>query len=159
MITVTVHTSIFSDDLRAVLELKGFSFAAVTVTERELTGHRLAVQLRQISSVPEVAVWGESTWGTGLRGGPPEGACFEDLLRLIGNGSFPPSGKRDNLTTGQRHQLRDAVILCAHVHAGLDIFLTNDLKAFVQHGRPEKLEAAYKTRIMTQDEFVTEFIT
>jgi len=71
MTTVTVDTSIFpSDDLRAALEPKGFSFAAVTVTERELTGHDLAVELQQLSSVPEVAVRGESTWRTGLWGGP-----------------------------------------------------------------------------------------
>jgi hypothetical protein len=159
MTTVTVDTSIFSDDLRAVLEPKGFSFAAVTVTERELTGHHLAVQLQQLSSVPEAAVRGESLWGTGLWGGPSEGVCFEDLLRLIGNGSFPPSGKRDNLTAGQRHQLRDAMIFCTHVPAGLDIFLTDDRKAFVKHGRRAKLEAAYKTCIMTRDEFVTAFIT
>jgi len=49
MTTVTVDTSIFSDDLRAVLEPNGFSFAAVTVTERELTGHHLAVQSQQLS--------------------------------------------------------------------------------------------------------------
>jgi hypothetical protein len=159
MTTVTVDTSIFpSDDLRAALEPKDFSFAAVTVTERELTGHHLAVELQQLSSVPGVAVWGESTWRTGLWGGPSVGGCFEDLLRVIGNGSFPPSGKRDNLTAGERRQLRDAMIFCGHVHAGLDIFLTNDAKAFVNGGRRAKLEAAYKTRIMTRDEFVTAFI-
>jgi hypothetical protein len=50
------------------------------------------------------------------------------------------------------------MIFCGHVHAGLDTFLTNDTKAFVNGGRRAKLEAAYKTRIMTRDEFVTAFI-
>ena len=50
------------------------------------------------------------------------------------------------------------MILCAHIRACRDIFLTSDRKAFVNEGRRQQLATTYKTRIMTRDEFVREFI-
>jgi hypothetical protein len=57
------------------------------------------------------------------------------------------------LTPGQHNQLRDALILEAHVREKRDIFVTTDTRAFVKHGRRARLEALCSTRIMTVDEF------
>jgi hypothetical protein len=46
------------------------------------------------------------------------------------------------------------MILCAHVRQGRDIFVTNDRKGFIDHGRRESLQAAFETRIMTEAEFI-----
>jgi hypothetical protein len=78
---------------------------------------------------------------------------YDGILAIISDGSYPPSGKRDNLTRGQHHQLRDAMILEAHVREGRDIFVTTDTTGFIKHGRREKLEALCSTQIMTVEEF------
>jgi hypothetical protein len=123
--------------------------------------------------VAETLVWNESKWGESVWGGTvresfvldesrlDEGALAEDdrgsrleaILQVIGNGSFPPSDKRESLTTGERRQLRDAMALEAHVREGRDVFVSDDVKAFVRGRRRELLESLCRTRIATVDEF------
>jgi len=55
---------------------------------------------------------------------------------------------------GERRQVRDAMALSDHVREGRDVFITTDAKAFINHGRREKLEALCSTRIMTPEEFI-----
>jgi hypothetical protein len=86
--------------------------------------------------------------------GESEEDCFETVLRIISNGSFPKPNAREDLTQGERTQLRDAMIFCTHVREGRDIFVTLDTKAFLRDGRKERLESLYKTRIMTRQQFV-----
>jgi hypothetical protein len=145
--------------------------ANTTVTERELRGTRIAPLSEPIF---ETGVWGESEWGKSVWGGEPvrevlvpgetplgagvlagddSATMFDSLLAIIGDGSFPPSGQRDNLKPGQLNQLRDALILEAHTREKRDIFVTTDTTAFVKHGRRHKLERLCSTRIMTVDEF------
>jgi hypothetical protein len=107
--------------------------------------------------VPETAVWGESVWDGAVWGGPSEGNCLEKALVIIGDGSFPPPNRRDTLTDGERRQLRDAMIFCAHVRAQRQIFVTDDSRGFVRGGRRQQLERNFGTRIMTCNEFISEF--
>jgi hypothetical protein len=76
---------------------------------------------------------------------------LEKLPHVLSNGSFPPV--RANLSAGERRQLRDALILEAHIREGRTIFVTNDERAFIRDGPRVKLEALFPVRIMTREEF------
>ncbi len=145
--------------------------ANTTVTERELRGKKIAPLSKPIL---ETAVCGESHWdlsvwggdpveetlvldetplGAGVLAGDEARSLFERILEIIGDGGFPKPGKRDALTPGQHHQLRDAIAFEAHVREKRDIFVTNDRKHFIRDGRREQLAALGSTLIMTVDEF------
>ena len=66
--------------------------------------------------VPETFVLDESRLDEGVLGG--DDSPMEAILSIVSNRSFPPPGGRDTLTTGERRQLRDAMILEAHVREG-----------------------------------------
>jgi predicted nucleic acid-binding protein len=55
-----------------------------------------------------------------------------------------------------QRQLRDAMILEAHVRNGRDVFITDDKKAFINNGRRDALRSFLKTRILTKEEFLQE---
>ncbi len=104
--------------------------------------------------VYETLVIGESRIGFAVVGS--DTSPFEAILNVITNGSFPKPGLRDHLTRGQRAQLRDAMILEAHHRDGRDIFVSNDVAAYIgkQGERRPLLEALCDTRILTVNEFV-----
>ena len=155
---VTLDTNILpADDLIAAVPSDGFEFGVVSVTDRELRASVALVPPSSVSRVPETLVLGESVLGGAVLGGPGDGDCLERVLRIVGDGSFPSLGQRELLTEGQRHQLRDAMILCAHVRAKRHIFVTNDERGFVRGGRREQLEHAFATRIMTRGEFLSKY--
>src|SRR5947208_15117914 len=88
MPTVTIDTSVLPlGDLLKPLELKGFSIAVVTVTDRELTHPDIRPELRNLSAIPETAVWDETPWGGGLYGGTDDNGV-ERILEIVGSGSF-----------------------------------------------------------------------
>lgn len=121
-------------------------------------------------SIPEIGGWNESRWGSFVWGAsvrevlhldetpldvgvladdaPP--STFE-ILDVVSNGSYPRG--REALTRGQRRQLRDAMALQAHTRVSRDVFVSDDVKAFVNDGRRERLEDMCRTRILTVDEF------
>ena len=138
--------------------------AIVSVSARERD------ETAELRTITETAVWGESRWGEAVWGGDPVGEPFvigesplgvgvvvddahadilESALSVISNGSFPPPGNRDDLSDGQRRQLRDAMIFEAHARAGRHVFVTNDRKGFINDGRRETLQALGRTRIVT----------
>jgi hypothetical protein len=160
MPTVTLDTNILraADELRTALEPLGFSFAVVTVTEREARGVRAHVAITSLTIMPETAVWNEGEYNIGLYPGEEDAKCVESALAIISGRAFPPPGKRDNLSTGERNQLRDAMILCAHARERRDIFVTNDERGFIKEGRRDRLEAALGVRIMTLSEFSDTFL-
>ncbi len=158
MISVTLDTNILpADALVATVSSSNFEFAVVSVTDRELGASIDLAAPSSVGRVLETGVWGESVWGGALWGGSSEGECLEKALVIIGDGSFPPSNRRETLTDGQRRQLRDAMIFCAHVRAKRQIFLTDDTRGFVRSGRRQQLEQSFGTRIMTRDEFISEY--
>jgi hypothetical protein len=107
----------------------------------------------------ELFVLNESLLGEGgVIASDDDRDLFEELLVIIGSGSFPGRGKREELSTGQQHQLRDAMCLEAHVRAGGDVFVTTDLEGFVNAGRRELLEARCQTLIVTPDELLGTFL-
>jgi hypothetical protein len=97
-------------------------------------------------------VIGESRIGEGVVGSSATEPLLERLLEIISGGTFPPPGKRESMTPGQRRQLRDAMILEAHSRESRDIFVTKDERGFIRAGRREALEHLCGTRIMTIDE-------
>jgi len=158
VLLVTLDTNVLPiDDRLSAVRLGEFSFSIVTVTDREVGGSTELEAPSSVGRIVETAVWNESTWGNATWGSSATHGCLEGVLAIIGAGSLPPAAQRSNLTEGQRRQLRDAMIFCAHVRAARHIFVTNDVRAFIRNGRREQLERAYGTRIMTQDEFRAEF--
>lgn len=158
MISVTLDTNILpADAVVAAVPSSDFEFAVVSVTDRELGASTNLAASSSVSRVPETGVWGESVWGVAVWGRPCEGECLEQALVIIGDGSFPSSNCRETLTDGQRRQLRDAMIFCAHIRAKRQIFVTDDTRGFVRSGRRQQLEQSFGTRIMTRDEFISEF--
>jgi hypothetical protein len=105
--------------------------------------------------IPETGVCGESRWDQSVWSGEREKDLFKELLTIISNGSFPRVGNRDSLSHGQRNQLRDVMILVAHVRSGRDIFVTNETRAFGKKGSSlrQKLESRCSTQIMNVEEF------
>jgi len=154
--TVTLDTSALPfEELLEPLKRKGFSVAVVTVTDRELSHPNYRPELQLLTSIPETAVWDETPWGVGLYGGTDD-PRLERILEIISNRSFPKD--RTNLTAPQRNQFRDALILYAHVREGRDIFVSDDLRAFINSDRRKVLEGEFGTRIMTRSEFVSEYL-
>lgn len=152
MTRVTLDTNILPiDDLLSPARAQGFEIARVTVTDREVEGTQ--VYLAGLDTVAETAVWGESRWDEAVWAS--DNASLEEILKIISNGSFPRF--RNDLTDGQRRQLRDAMIFEAHVREARDIFVSNDDRAFVRDGRREQLEAKFNTKIIGRDEFAALF--
>ncbi|MHB0868239.1 MAG: hypothetical protein ACYC5J_02155 [Chloroflexota bacterium] len=173
---VTLDTNILAPtELHSIEEAArglAIEFAYVTVSARELEGSSISPPCGP-DVVFETGAWDESRWGECVWGGPvgetfvldesrldegvlgADDTLFESILRIISNGSFPPPGTRDNLTEGERRQLRDAMILEAHWREGRDILITNDAKAFIgkDGSRREELEGLCSTRIMNAREF------
>ncbi len=154
---ITLDTNILpADDLIASVLPGVFEFSIVSVTDREMGGSATQVN---ISNIPETMVWDESRFDEAVWGDSESDSCLELSLKIISGGSFPPPDKRDELTSGRLRQLRDAMIFCAHVRKHRAIFVTNDEKGFVKGDRRIKLETEVHTRVMTRDEFLTEFGT
>ena len=124
----------------------------VSVTARE---QRDAYKPPLGQRIPETGVWGESMWDQSIYGGEREEDLFEKLLKIISNGSFPRVGNRDGLSHGQQNQLRDVMILVAHVRSGRDIFVTNETRAFGEKDSSlrQSLESLCTTRIMNVKDF------
>lgn len=155
-VSVTLDTNVSPPDTVTSSVPAGlFDFAVVSVSHRETAGTTYQVRWSGLERIHETAVWGESAWGNAVWGGDDAAGCLEAVLRIISHGGFPGAGARDNLTPGQRRQLRDAMIFCAHVREGRDIFVTNDTNGFIDEGRRGELETQFSTRIMTQAEFLS----
>ena len=116
----------------------------------KLSPFRPGVDARVLESM----VFGESTFGSMAFAREGEPALFEQVLQIISHGSFPKPGGRDNLTDPQRRQLRDAMILMAHVRERRDMLVSNDERAYIRHERRTQLESLLGTRLMTATEFL-----
>jgi len=153
VLRVTLDTNALDriDEIRMATAGLEIEIAVTTVTTREKAdaGQLVGTQ------VYETAVLGESRLDTCVLGGDDAPSRLESILDTLSSRSFPPPGNREALAGGERRQLRDAMILEAHVRAGRDILVTQDLKAFGGPGSPRRatLEATWKTEIMTVDEF------
>ena len=154
MKTVTIDTNVLpASDLIALAKVQGYEVAVVSVTGREVGHGDARLQAPQLGQVFETGICGESEWGTSIFGNADS---LEGILQIISNGSFPKSGQRGQLSDGQQRQLRDAMILEAHVRNGRDVFVTDDKKAFTNNGRRDALRSFLKTRILTKEEFLQE---
>ncbi len=139
---VTVDTNALPiDDLRTMLEPKGFEFVVVTVTDRELENTSLRRSMRGLRQVPETAVWDESRWDQSVWGSANDEDVLEKALEIISHGSFPKSGQRAQLSPGERRQLRDAMIACTHVRCKHDILLNE---------RPQRLHQRWSARTVSE---------
>lgn len=142
-------------DYLALARKKGFVLVLVRTSEREACGSEDLPDGCEVMRIPEPGVWGDGKWnGFGYWGGPDDEECLEEVLAIIGNGSFPPKGSRGELLPGQRRQLRDAMIFTSHVRHGHEVFVTEDLKGFFSNGRRELLQDRFSTMILTTGEFM-----
>ena len=154
MKTVTIDTNILpADDLVRLAKQKGYEVVVVSVTEREMNSGDTRLQVPELGQVLETGIYGESVWGKAVYG---SANYLEPILQIISNGSFPKAGQRNQLTDGQRGQLRDAMILEAHVRDGREVFVTDDKKAFIDNGRRDALQSLLNTRIRNREEFLQE---
>ena len=155
MTKVTLDTGVLpAEDLVHASQRFNCEFVVVTVTTRELKGTPREVPLVPYSAIPETAVWSESRWDHATWGSEVSVTTLEEILKVISSGAFPNS--RDNLSKGQLHQLRDAMILEAHVSQQRDILVTNDSRAFIRHGKREELTTRFGVRIMLRADFLQE---
>lgn|SRR5262245_55918830 len=155
MKTVTFDTNTVDDaHLVDAARMAGFAVVQTTVTDRELESSGVYSALADGDRLYEPFVLGESRLGLAVLGSDSDATTFERLLHIISNGSFPARDRRSNLSPGERRQLRDAMILSAHLRERRHIFVTNDAKGFIQAGRRELLERELGIRIMTADEFL-----
>ena len=128
-------------------------FKITPITDRELE----AIDKRfpkTVGRIPETLVLDESFLDQADLGSKSDSETFEEALMIISNNSFPKLGQRQNLSKGQLNQLRDAMILSAHARKGRDVFVTNDERGFIKHGRRERFEKLFNTKIMTPSEFL-----
>lgn len=154
MLRVTLDSNVLDGDrarMEEACEGLAVEIATTTVTVRE-HGGRSAPASPKSPPVYESFVFGESRFGMAAFASEESPALMDAILLIIGSGSFPKRGERDNLPETRRRQFRDAMILEAHVRERRDVLVSNDLKAFGREKRA-KLEALCGTRIMTVDEF------
>jgi hypothetical protein len=119
---ITLDTNILpADGLLAECKKPEWEFSVITVTEREVENTEIQVSISPLGIVPETMVWDETTWGNGVWGSEDNATDLEYILTIISHGSFPQ--KRDTLSSGERRQLRDAMIFQAHVREQRDIFV------------------------------------
>lgn len=155
MLTVSLDTNIFPiDDLIALSQGLEIEFARASQVDYESEkmfdwGQHPPSSLGKPSPI-------EFTLGVSRLGYDvlaSNDSKFVAIFKIISNGSLPPKPGSD-LTPGQINQVRDARILNAHAIAKRQIFVTKDQKAFIKHGKREKLEQLLQTKIMTRDKFV-----
>jgi hypothetical protein len=153
--TVTFDSTAKPDDPVVLAAIAaGWHVAFASVSVREAQGADFKVSLKKHDRVPELAVWDESPWDEARWADEPSSERLEKILAIVSNGGFPRN--RSQLTERQLHQLRDAMILEAHVAAGRAVFVTGDAKAFIRNGRREQLESLLNTRIVIPSEFGAE---
>lgn len=120
MITITLDTDVLpADDLIEAAHGLDCEFAVVSVTRREVDGTSFVVYVEPLGGIHETAVFGQAKFGSSVFGSRRSHKFLEKILSIISSGSFPES--RDNLSVGQVHQLRDALILEAHLRKERDI--------------------------------------
>ena len=149
---VTLDTSAVEPHVVDHAAFLGFGVQVVTVTTREVAKTSFGVRLERTRRVPELAHWDESNWDEAVWSEPNLNEVVEAALEIISNGSFPTN--RAALTAGQKHQLRDAMILEGHVRSGADLFVTGDKKVYIKHGRKEALQERLGVRILLVPEFL-----
>ena len=150
---MTLDTNVVGDtEVLSCARSIGADIAVVTVTQRELENTDFAIHLEPLDApVNETGVWNEGRWGMGVWGGRGSRGVLDRILAIITSGSFPKD--RSNLSAGQRRQLRDGIILEAHVREGRDILVSNDERAFIRHGKGKQLCESFGIRVLTAPEF------
>ncbi len=176
---ITLDTNILGDEkisqIKDAVQGKELEIAVVTVSDREIEGSKIkpiAVKILETGvwdesqwdnmvwgdSVNESFVLGESKLNSGQLGSEKTVDMFETILKIISSGSFPKAGSRENLAKGEKHQLRDAMILEAHCREKRDVLVSDDTRAFGKRDSKlrQELEELCKTKIMTSEEFCEE---
>lgn len=153
MEAVTVDTNIFPiADIENLALKAGYMLEVISVTNRELEATDLSETAGKLTETLETLHFGEGAWGRAVWGSITDAEHFEAILHIISSGGYPKD--RENVTPKQKNQRRDALILQAHIRSGKTIFISNDERGFVKHGKREKLETMFDVTIFTRLEFI-----
>ena len=150
---ITLDATVLDTDKKEITTTArslGHDVGVITATARERKRKDITDNLENIS---EILVLDESPLCVGALASDDDANIFEDVLCVVSHGAFSKKGSRDNLSKGEKHQLRDALAFASHVREGRDVFVTDDRKGFIRHGRRDILQSKYKTTIMTTREF------
>lgn len=151
---ITLDTNVLPNpELVQIATAAGHELRVTSVSVRELEGTSFAAHLPSSRPVPESAIWGESKWGQAVWA--KQDSAFEEILGILTNGSFPRS--RQSLSAGERRQLRDAMVLEAHVREGREVFVTLDAAGFIKHGRREAIERRFAIEVLSPDEYIDRY--
>jgi hypothetical protein len=152
--TATFDTNVFpAEPLIQRAARAGIAVGVVSVSAREVEGSTLEQELAALQSVDETGVYGESRYGQAVYASRDDANRLEGVLAVLSNRSFPRQGNREILSDGQRRQLRDSMILCAHILSGRDVLVSNDRRAFIENGRREEIASTWGATLMTVPEF------
>jgi hypothetical protein len=152
-VNVTIDTNVLpATQLIELCNRLDYNLAVVTVTEREIGSIDLSVSIQPLRKIHEMALWDEGTWDNAIWGSSVDMDNMEKIISIISNSSIPRN--RSNLSIGQWHIIRDALIFEAHIREKGDIFVSNDRKGYIKNGRREKLEMLSGTKIFTEEEFL-----
>lgn len=175
MLKITLDTNQIGDaklsQIQASIKNLNIEVATTSITDREIRG----TGIKPLNnSILETGVWDESEWGKAVWGGNlteefvlgeselgkaklgSTKNTLEELLQIIGDGSFPKIGSRNLLSKGQRNQLRDAMILETHIREKRDILISDDKKAYIggDESKRKKLEQRFGVKVITSEEFI-----
>lgn len=177
---MTIDTSVVAGDmhrLRASAAGLGIEFVMTTVTQRENFGQMASSGIPEGSTdtqrptasavfdwsslavIDETAILDESRVGMAVLGGNESAALLQRILGMMRNDKSSKPQLGGERSCGEMHQLRDALMLEAHVRSGHDILVSNDVKGFIGKTGETRahLEELCETRIMTVDEFCAAF--
>lgn len=156
-----------SPELLKTIERTGAEIIISTVSVHELGDSSWAAAYDGLERKPGPGGWGLN-WGECFGGGvavefadhtgaQAHASPFCEILWVISSGAVRLPSDWGSLTPNQRRMINDAMIFSVHVQQRGDVFVTADRRAFVNAGKREKLEAMFRTRILTPEEVMAEF--
>ncbi len=122
--------------------------------KREVADYKNDIASAKEASIPNVSepmVWDISAWGESKWGAEGEIPEYKELAKTI----FP-TVPLDKLNQNQQN---DVMHLMGHADCDSDIFVTSNIKDFINDGRREQLKAKFQIVTMTAEEVVADFST
>jgi len=151
-VKVTFDANMFPcDDLIELCDRMEWEVCRATTTDREFRDTSFSSDIETTTSANELCILNLSSVNASRLGNDELSERLKDILRILSDGSYPINGQATS--DGEKRQFHDALTFEAHLANNGDIFVTNDKKAFINHGKRERLQDKFETVIMTGEEF------